>query len=433
MTLHVDANQLPWRNNHQAPVPGSNSAAHPRAALPCENQARGEAGEAKGDSVPVCPVIGKQPGSLGAGKMGSPGGPGLCCSSSSKGSWGSRLPRPVRRSLRPWALGGSLLSIFLYSSLIGLRNRQLPLPLRTTRPPSGRHSVTLRDGTFTFHLNLSHYEAQFPHLQHHPCREVIAEAGLCRRAPGSPLLLLAIKSHPASSRRRVALRRTWAKPGEMGGYWVQPLFLMAMDPDVRHISLVQQESSSFGDVLLWDFVESHHNLSLKERCFLHWLHEHCQQAAFVFKGDDDLFMNPKALAGYLRHTPNASHFIHGNIQHHSSVMRHGKYSISRTLYPLDRYPHFASGGGFVLPGSFIRPLYQASLWLPVFPLDDVYLGCLVLAAGLSFAHDGRFRVWGPPKDKLEVYQESLTVHGITPERMEVVWKGLWSHRRGKAS
>ncbi|XP_048372932.1 acetylgalactosaminyl-O-glycosyl-glycoprotein beta-1,3-N-acetylglucosaminyltransferase-like [Sphaerodactylus townsendi] len=328
-------------------------------------------------------------------------------------------------------LAGILFSIFLYSSHLSLQNRQVPPPLWTTLPPSNRRSATLSDGTITFYLKLSSYEAQFPNLQRHPCRPVIAEAGLCQRAGASPLLLLVVKSHPASSSRRAALRHTWARPREMGGYWLQPLFLVATTPNVRQLHLVQRESSSFRDVVLWDFVESHHNLSLKERCFLQWLCQHCRQAAFIFKGDDDVFVNPKALVGYLQRRPNASHFLHGNIQNHSKVMRYGKYSVSRALYPLDRYPCFASGGGFILPGPLVPALYQASLWLPVFPLDDVYLGFLVLAAGLSFTHDERFRVWGAPKDTREVYQESFMVHGLTPERMEEVWTELWSPHPGK--
>ncbi|XP_060112462.1 N-acetyllactosaminide beta-1,3-N-acetylglucosaminyltransferase 2-like [Heteronotia binoei] len=337
----------------------------------------------------------------------------------------------VRWRCHLWVQLGVLVALFLYSYHLTLQTQRLPPPLRPTLPLSHRQSVTLSDGTFTFHLNLSCYEAQFPQLQRHLCRAVIAEAGVCKRAGGLPLFLLAVKSHPASSGRRAALRRTWARAGVAGGYRLQPLFLMAKTPDARHLSLVRQESSHFRDVVLWDFLESHHNLSLKERCFLQWLHTHCRQAAFVFKGDDDLFMNPQALTGYLRHLPNASLFIHGNIQRHAAVMRRGKYSVSRTLYPLEHYPHFASGGGFVLPGSLVPALYQASLRLPVFPLDDVYLGFLVLAAGLSFSHEKRFRVWGAPKDELQVYRESFTVHGIPPKRMEEVWKGLWSPRQGK--
>ncbi|KAG8148162.1 hypothetical protein E2320_022366 [Naja naja] len=74
-------------------------------------------------------------------------------------------------------------------------------------------------------------------------------------------------------------------------------------------------------------------------------------------GDDDLFVNPKALTDYLHQTPNASRFIHGNIQHHSKVMWSGKYAVSWELYTLEHYPNFASGGGFIMAQQGLPALY----------------------------------------------------------------------------
>nr|XP_020655535.1 UDP-GlcNAc:betaGal beta-1,3-N-acetylglucosaminyltransferase 9-like isoform X1 [Pogona vitticeps] len=333
-----------------------------------------------------------------------------------------------------WVVVGLLVSTFLCASILFCLRRPPPPPAHPLdRAPS--YTITLNDGTLAFHLDPKIYQDFFPHLQGYQCRELISPDALCQGGPpsgGAPLLLLAVKSHPAASDRRAALRRTWARPGQVGGFRLQPLFLVAATPDVRHTRLVQEESRAFADLVIWDFEESHHNLTLKERCFLRWAHVHCPQAAYVFKGDDDLFVNIEALTEYLRQTPNASDFIHGNIQYHSAVMREGKYAVSSALYPMAQYPTFASGGGFVMPRDSLSGLYRVSLWLPVFPLDDVYLGFLALAAGLSHRHEGRFRVWGPPKDELEVYRESLTVHGLSMERMEQVWKALHSPSRGKA-
>lgn len=130
------------------------------------------------------------------------------------------------------------------------------------------------------------------------------------------------------------------------------------------------------------------------------------------------------LTDYLHRTPNASRFIHGNIQVHSKVMRLGKYAVPWDLYPLDRYPNFASGGGFIMSRVGLAGLYQASLQLPVFPLDDVYLAFLTLAAKIPQRHDGGFRVWGIPKDELSAYQDSVCIHGVSMERIEKVWKQL---------
>ncbi|XP_025033303.1 N-acetyllactosaminide beta-1,3-N-acetylglucosaminyltransferase 3-like [Python bivittatus] len=186
----------------------------------------------------------------------------------------------MRRSYQSGGLAlVSLASVVLYLSL---HRRQL-VP-GTPAVAKDSRTTTLTDGTSTFLLNHSLYEAHFPHLQRYQCQEVIARDALCQGPARAPLLLLAIKSHPASGSKRAALRRTWARPAEVGGFWLQPLFLLGAASSDKDAELVGLESHTFGDILMWDFAESHHNLSLKERCFLRWVHQHCQRAAYVFKG-----------------------------------------------------------------------------------------------------------------------------------------------------
>ncbi|XP_044857318.1 acetylgalactosaminyl-O-glycosyl-glycoprotein beta-1,3-N-acetylglucosaminyltransferase-like [Mauremys mutica] len=295
-------------------------------------------------------------------------------------------------------------------------------------PSPGPGALELHHGTFTFRLDPAAFRAEFPQLQSYRCRELIPGDGVCTGPPGPPLLLLAVKSHPASSARRATARRTWAQPGVLGGYRVRAVFLLGVSPEPRHMVLLEEESQEFGDVVLWDIAESHHNLSLKERCFLLWVGARCGQADFIFKGDDDEFVNPPALVSYLRQTPNAAHVIHGNIQRFAVVFRGGKYRVSSALFPQDTYPDFPAGGGFLLPRASVPGLAAASERIPVFPLDDVYLGFLVLAAGLRYRHDARFRVYGM-KDELCLYGEAFVVHGVSLDRVEEVWRGLYTERR----
>uniref|UniRef100_A0A8C5EZ20 Hexosyltransferase n=1 Tax=Gopherus evgoodei TaxID=1825980 RepID=A0A8C5EZ20_9SAUR len=291
-------------------------------------------------------------------------------------------------------------------------------PQGTPSPSSG--SVELPSGTVTFRLDYTAFQAEFPQLQSYRCRELIPGDGVCTGTPGPPLLLLAVKSHPASSARRATTCRTWARPGVLGGYRVRAVFLVGVSPEPRHMALLEEESEEFGDVVLWDFTESHHNLSLKERCFLRWVGAHCGQADFIFKGDNEEFVNPPVLVAYLRQTPNASNVIHGNIQRHAAVMRTTKYRISSTLFPQDTYPDFPSGGGFLMPSASVPALATAPVRIPIFPLDDVYFGFLALAAGLRYRHDAQFRVYGM-KDELCLYGGgACVVHGVSLGRVEEV-------------
>ncbi|XP_029437015.1 N-acetyllactosaminide beta-1,3-N-acetylglucosaminyltransferase 2-like [Rhinatrema bivittatum] len=326
-----------------------------------------------------------------------------------------------------------MLSLFLYiviALIFYVANQKtetydsFDLPPTRTHPLAfGRESVTLSDDNFTYHLNLSKYEEEFPALQSYRCSLVIDKEDFCRSANEKLLFILSTKSHPSSFHRRVALRKTWAKEREISRYLVKPLFLMATSPNQQHMNLVEEEDKEFKDILLWDFMESHSNLSLKEQCFIQWLFHNCRQVEFIFKGDDDEFVNPEALVKYIGEAANASHVIHGFLHHHSTAMRHGKYKISYSLFPNLKYPSFLSGGGFLFPGIHVPALYAATMRIPIFPLDDVYFGFLTLEAGLKFHNDERFYVWGL-KYNICLYKKALVVHGISQDKLLQVWQEL---------
>ncbi|KAM8972716.1 beta-1,3-galactosyltransferase 5-like [Pelodytes ibericus] len=283
-----------------------------------------------------------------------------------------------------------------------------------------RESVSLTDGVYSYYLDLSQFQIEFPYLQSYQCSLTLTPRGQLEERTTQPLLILAIKSHPASGGRREALRRTWAREGEVGGYWVRPIFLMAQGDKPGHTELLKLESREFGDILQWDFNEGHHNLSLKERCFLEWIHHHVPQVEFIFKGDDDVYVNPEAVVQYIKEHASSPRTLHGNLQPHSRVMRHTKYRVSHCLYPFHLYPDFLSGGGFLIPGSSVKILYESSRRIPVFPLDDVYLGFLTLAANLTFQHGPLFHVKGLAYDVCR-YQKALVVHGVGSEHLVKVW------------
>lgn len=287
-------------------------------------------------------------------------------------------------------------------------------------PQPRRHSVNLQDATYSYHLEFPWFLFEYPHLQNYSCSVLLSPQSEMTQDPPEPLLLLAVKSHPRSTSRRFALRQTWAREGVTEGYRVRPIFLMAQVDSVGYMNIVKKESEEYNDVLQWDFMEDHHNLSLKERCFLEWLHFKMPHVAYVFKGDDDEFVNPAALVRYIKEYGTA-HSLHGAVQRHAVVLRHSKYRVSNFLFPNSKYPYFLSGGGFLLPGAAVPLLYQASQEIPVFPLDDVYLGFLILASNLTLRNEKRFYVWGLRFDACH-FQQALVVHRIDTENLTKMWR-----------
>ncbi|XP_041443335.1 acetylgalactosaminyl-O-glycosyl-glycoprotein beta-1,3-N-acetylglucosaminyltransferase isoform X2 [Xenopus laevis] len=283
-----------------------------------------------------------------------------------------------------------------------------------------RESATLSDGQNTYHLNMSQFQSDFPHLQTYKCSVKLTPHRQQKMGNPKPVLMMAMKSHPRSTARRQAARRTWAREEEVDGFWVKPIFLIAKTEVSGQMELVALESREFGDILQWDFNEGHHNLSLKERCFLEWLDSEVPEVKFIFKGDDDEYVNPRTVVRYVKEHGSSPLTLHGNLCANYEVFRFTKYAISKTLYPNDKYPSFLSGGGFLFPGTSVKYLHEAAQKIPVFPLDDVYFGFLVLAANLTYRHDSRFYVLGLTFNACK-YQEALVVHGIEPERLIQIW------------
>ncbi|QQP56869.1 Hexosyltransferase, partial [Caligus rogercresseyi] len=54
----------------------------------------------------------------------------------------------------------------------------------------------------------------------------------------------------------------------------QRFFILALDPNIRNASLLE-ESSKYGDILLGDFYEDYHRLSYKHAMGLIWAASHC--------------------------------------------------------------------------------------------------------------------------------------------------------------
>ena len=61
--------------------------------------------------------------------------------------------------------------------------------------------------------------------------------------------------------------------------------------DTKLQKSIEDENQKFGDIIQGDFVDSYHNLSYKAIMGNLWAAEFCEQAEFVVKTDDDMFID----------------------------------------------------------------------------------------------------------------------------------------------
>ncbi|XP_077388956.1 N-acetyllactosaminide beta-1,3-N-acetylglucosaminyltransferase 2-like [Festucalex cinctus] len=265
-----------------------------------------------------------------------------------------------------------------------------------------------------------------------------------------PLLLLAIKSTEQNFKNRQAIRQTWGQVGwvathrknssrrkEVGGY-IRRVFLIGKDypqESVWDVKLLQMEGEQYRDIIQWDFSDTFFNLTLKDVLFWNWFTSHCGQTRFVFKGDDDVFVNTPNMITYLHDhlkKPHTEHtlneFMVGDVIGAAAPNRvqKSKYFVPDSFYK-GLYPTYAGGGGVVYSGQLAKWLHKISGRVHLFPIDDVFVGmCMVRLNAHPIHHPGFLTFDFPSKveDELCAYHTILLVHKRSPTQLIELWDNM---------
>nr|XP_020468119.1 UDP-GlcNAc:betaGal beta-1,3-N-acetylglucosaminyltransferase 7-like [Monopterus albus] len=249
-------------------------------------------------------------------------------------------------------------------------------------------------------------------------------------------LLMVVKSVIEQHDRREAVRKTWAKERTMDGKKIKTLFLLGSPvagKDTHNLQkLIEYEDQIYGDILQWDFMDTFFNLTLKEVNFLKWFDIYCSGVQFIFKGDDDVFVN----------TYNLLEFIHTRVEERKEVdlfvgdiisnatpirNKKSKYYIPKELYDAP-YPPYAGGGGFLVSAQLARKLFVASEELQVYPIDDVFLGMCLQKLKLAPERHQGFKTFGITRLKPSsmnnepcFYKNLIVVHKLSPQELIEMW------------
>ncbi|KAG7456849.1 hypothetical protein MATL_G00240210 [Megalops atlanticus] len=251
-------------------------------------------------------------------------------------------------------------------------------------------------------------------------------------------LLMVIKSIITQHDRREVIRQTWGREQVIDGKKVKTLFLLGVpsseEEKAHHQKLLEYENFIYGDILQWDFMDTFFNLTLKETHFLKWFHMYCHDVRYIFKGDDDVFVNVPNIFEYLASTSAENLFV-GDVLFRAKPIRkkENKYYIPQALYNKTHYPPYAGGGGFLMEGALARKLSGACETLDLYPIDDVFLGmCLEVLRVAPIKHNA-FKTFGLVKDKSSrlnrepcFFKSMIVVHKLLPPDLLQMWKMVHS-------
>ncbi|XP_056615323.1 UDP-GlcNAc:betaGal beta-1,3-N-acetylglucosaminyltransferase 7-like isoform X1 [Triplophysa dalaica] len=264
----------------------------------------------------------------------------------------------------------------------------------------------------------------FPILMNHPekCAEDVD-------------LLMVIKSVITQYDRREVIRQTWGKEQVIEGKIIKTLFLLGTscneEERANHQKLLEYEDHIYGDIIQWDFMDSFFNLTLKEIHFLKWFSTYCGNTRYIFKGDDDVFVNVPNILEYLRANVDLKGLFVGHVFFKAKPIRkkENKYYIPQALYKKTHYPPYAGGGGFLMDGPLARKLYGACETLELYPIDDVFLGmCLEVLQVTPIKHNA-FKTFGLVINKSSklnrepcFFKAMIVVHKLLPPDLINMWK-----------
>ncbi|XP_026188885.1 UDP-GlcNAc:betaGal beta-1,3-N-acetylglucosaminyltransferase 7, like [Mastacembelus armatus] len=278
-----------------------------------------------------------------------------------------------------------------------------------------------------FHQFVLHRHCRyFPMLINHPEK--------C--ADGEVHLLMVVKSVIEQHDRREAVRKTWGKEHTVDGRKIKTLFLLgspATGKDTNNLQkLIEYEDMIYGDILQWDFMDTFFNLTLKEVNFLKWFDIYCSGVQFIFKGDDDVFVNTHnllELIGFkVEEQKKADLFVGDTITKAIPIRnRQSKYYIPKELYDKP-YPPYVGGGGFLMSSQLARKLFVVSEGLELYPIDDVFLGmCLQKLHMTPEMHPG-FRTFGITRRRVSpmnsepcFYKDLIVVHKLSAQDLRRMW------------
>ena len=245
-------------------------------------------------------------------------------------------------------------------------------------------------------------------------------------------LFLVIKSVCSQKERRDAIRSTWANEEWSKGQLnvnVQRVFLLGACQTKSLSADVIAEDAKYHDILQWDFFDSFRNLTLKECLFMRWYAKNCRNVPYIFKGDDDIFVNTHNVVDYLKNLPlnkRKTLFVGSVLQGSPRILDPTwKYYVSYNLYPEKFYPPYVSGGGFLMSSPMVVRLFQASLLTRLIPIDDAFLGILLIKLGQEPQNDRGFKSWGiKAGSNICRLAKIKTFHKMLPHLLTETWKKL---------
>lgn len=260
-----------------------------------------------------------------------------------------------------------------------------------------------------------------PHLNPHDFNYILLENKTCHTSNGSVYLVVVVSVASGNFKQRQTVRETWGSIAKTNNE-IKLVFMLGSAANDGIQEKINSESDTYHDIIQEDFVDSYRNLSLKSVALLKWSFTYCSSAKYVLKADDDMFVNLNYLVNVLKHRKLNNTVIGMKITGARPIQnKNSKWYTPSEMFNGTVYPPYCSGTSYVISGESVKKLYIASLNVPYFWLEDVFItGICRVKANIAITNDNGFTYNKPNPTGCE-FRKRITGHRYSDKEIRKIW------------
>lgn len=240
---------------------------------------------------------------------------------------------------------------------------------------------------------------------------------------------------PSSNTREAMLtrriiRQTWANRKILSNYNISLTFVLGQRSSPLRSSFTDEltkEILSRNDLLIFNFLESERNFTLKTVSMMKWFAQYTS-ASFLIKSHSDTLLNLENMHRMIRNTSMTAQTGELIIGHREESQPNRNPSSERfvpiELYSQSNYPAYATGNACVISKQAVNKLLTAVYQTDYLSIDDVYVtGVCRRKSGLNLVHSDKFLI-DKSQQLLNVWKNCISVRGYNRSEISYYWKEL---------
>lgn len=207
---------------------------------------------------------------------------------------------------------------------------------------------------------------------------------VCATHPVS--IIMVVPSHPLNVAHRTVLRSVYNRI--IDGQRISVVFLCGTIKNNTLQEAILKENSVQKDIVQGNFNDGYRSVTYNHLQGLKWAINHCKQATYIIKVDDDIYLNlPLLISNLFSPRHDFTNKIFCSLWYHAIPKRNirDKYYVSYQEYAGKEYPTYCNGWVVVYQQDVARQIVRTSAQISYFWMSDVFIaGMCPEKAGIGF-------------------------------------------------